>query len=162
MECVPGSTLPDELRAQLGYDVRDLGDGERILAAAIVEHFYFDRGWQVRAAGRRINQARCADPAACLHRQSEALRVQHGLNCPPAPNGSYRAYIVGDDGHFIGFEPLVCADDSEAIEKAKRLVSKYPVDIWSGERFVQRLDVPKPSGDAVTHEIKDRRMVPKK
>jgi len=23
MECVPGSTLPDELRAQLGYDVRD-------------------------------------------------------------------------------------------------------------------------------------------
>jgi hypothetical protein len=103
-----------------------------------------------------------ADPAACLHRQSEELRVQHRLNCPPAPNGSYRAYIVGDDGHFIGFEPLVCADDSEAIEKAKRLVSKNPVDIWSGERFVQRLDVPKPSGDAVTHEIQDGRMVPKK
>jgi hypothetical protein len=39
MECLPGSTLPDELRAQLGYDVRDLGDGERILAAAIVEQF---------------------------------------------------------------------------------------------------------------------------
>jgi hypothetical protein len=38
MECLPGSTLPDELR-QLGYDVRDLGDGERILAAAIVERF---------------------------------------------------------------------------------------------------------------------------
>jgi hypothetical protein len=35
---LPGSTLPDELR-QLGYDVRDLGDGERILAAAIVERF---------------------------------------------------------------------------------------------------------------------------
>jgi hypothetical protein len=35
MECLPGSTLSDELR-QLGYDVRDLGDGERILAAAIV------------------------------------------------------------------------------------------------------------------------------
>jgi hypothetical protein len=38
MECLPGSTLPDELR-QLGYDVRDLGDGERILAAAITERF---------------------------------------------------------------------------------------------------------------------------
>jgi hypothetical protein len=38
MECLPGSTLPAELR-QLGYDVRDLGDGERILAAAIVEQF---------------------------------------------------------------------------------------------------------------------------
>jgi hypothetical protein len=39
MECLPGSTLPDELRAQLGYDVRDLGDGEHILAVAIVEKF---------------------------------------------------------------------------------------------------------------------------
>jgi hypothetical protein len=38
MECLPGSTLPDELR-QLSYDVRDLGDCERILAAAIVERF---------------------------------------------------------------------------------------------------------------------------
>ena len=38
MECLPGSTLPDELR-KAGYDVRDLGDGERILATAIVERF---------------------------------------------------------------------------------------------------------------------------
>jgi hypothetical protein len=38
MECLPGSPLPDELR-QLGYDVRDLGDGERILAIAITEQF---------------------------------------------------------------------------------------------------------------------------
>jgi hypothetical protein len=38
MECLPGSGLTDELR-QLGYDVRDLGDGERILATAIVERF---------------------------------------------------------------------------------------------------------------------------
>jgi ABC-type antimicrobial peptide transport system ATPase subunit len=74
----------------------------------------------------------------------------------------YRAYIVGDDGHFIGFEPLVCADDSEAIERAKRLVSKHPVEIWSGERLVQRLNARKPRGAAVTHEIKDGRMLPKK
>jgi hypothetical protein len=38
MECLPGSTLPAEL-GKLGYDVRELGDGERILAAAITEHF---------------------------------------------------------------------------------------------------------------------------
>jgi hypothetical protein len=64
----------------------------------------------------------------------------------------YRAYIVGNDGHFIGFEPLVCADDSEAIEKAKHLASKHPVEIWSGERLVRRLNAQKPSGDAATHE----------
>jgi hypothetical protein len=33
----------------------------------------------------------------------------------------YRAYTVGIDGHFIGFEPLVCADDSQAIDNAKRM-----------------------------------------
>ena len=33
----------------------------------------------------------------------------------------YRAYQVGLDGHFAGFEPLVCADDTEATEKAQRL-----------------------------------------
>jgi hypothetical protein len=38
MECLPGSTLPSDLRA-MGYDVRVLGDGERTLAAAIIEKF---------------------------------------------------------------------------------------------------------------------------
>jgi hypothetical protein len=36
IEALPGSTLPDELRAA-GYDVREIGQGERILPAAIVE-----------------------------------------------------------------------------------------------------------------------------
>jgi hypothetical protein len=38
----------------------------------------------------------------------------------------YRAYLVAEDGDIIGFEPLVCDDDGEAIEGAKRLVGKYP------------------------------------
>jgi hypothetical protein len=32
---------------------------------------------------------------------------------------NYRAYTVGADGHFVGYEPMKCADDAEAIEKAK-------------------------------------------
>jgi hypothetical protein len=51
----------------------------------------------------------------------------------------YRAYTVGHDEHFNGFEPLVCADDAEAIEKAKRLVYGYDVELWSGPRMVIRL-----------------------
>jgi hypothetical protein len=46
----------------------------------------------------------------------------------------YRAYSVGDDGHFVGFEAFVCADDSEAIEKAKRLLDGRDVELWSGPR----------------------------
>ena len=52
----------------------------------------------------------------------------------------YRAYKVGLDGHFFGFEPLVCANDAEATEKAKRLVDGHDVELWSGERFIVRLD----------------------
>jgi hypothetical protein len=52
----------------------------------------------------------------------------------------YRAYAVGVDGHFIGFEPLICADDAEAIEKARRLVDGHDIELWNGVRFVVRLD----------------------
>jgi len=48
----------------------------------------------------------------------------------------YRAYIVGHDGHLNGFEPLVCVDDSEAIDRAKRLVDGHDVELWSGARLV--------------------------
>jgi hypothetical protein len=51
----------------------------------------------------------------------------------------YRAYIVGVDGHFIGFEPLICRNDGEAVAKAKRLLDGQDIEIWSGERLVIRL-----------------------
>jgi hypothetical protein len=52
----------------------------------------------------------------------------------------YRAYIVGEDGHFVDFTPLVCLDDAEAIEKAKRFVNGRDVELWSGPRFVIKLE----------------------
>ena len=30
----------------------------------------------------------------------------------------YRAYLIGDDGHFYDVFPLTCTDDAEAIETA--------------------------------------------
>jgi hypothetical protein len=38
VECLPDSTLPNDLRA-LGYDVIAAGDGERVLPHQIVERF---------------------------------------------------------------------------------------------------------------------------
>ena len=52
----------------------------------------------------------------------------------------YRTYEVGADGHFIGYEPLVCADDVEAVEKAERLVAGRDVEVWTGTRMVVRLN----------------------
>jgi hypothetical protein len=52
----------------------------------------------------------------------------------------YRVYTVGHDGHFIGFKPLVCVDDAEATETAKRLIDGHAIELWSGERFIARLE----------------------
>jgi hypothetical protein len=48
----------------------------------------------------------------------------------------YRAYTVGAEGHFLGFEPLVCNDDTEAIGKAQRLVDGHDVQLPQSGRQV--------------------------
>jgi hypothetical protein len=35
----------------------------------------------------------------------------------------YRAYMVVPQGNFVGYEPMICADDREAIGKAKLLAA---------------------------------------
>jgi hypothetical protein len=52
----------------------------------------------------------------------------------------YRAYTVGLDGRLIGFEPLVGADDAEAIERAKLLVGDRSSELLNGPRLVISLD----------------------
>jgi hypothetical protein len=52
----------------------------------------------------------------------------------------YRAYTIGIDGHIVGFEALVCADDVEAIKEAKRHVDEHDIELWSGARLVIRLN----------------------
>jgi hypothetical protein len=52
----------------------------------------------------------------------------------------YRAYVVGDDGHFLSFIAFICMDDTGAIEWAKQLVDGHAIELWSGERFIARLE----------------------
>jgi hypothetical protein len=57
----------------------------------------------------------------------------------------YRAYTVGSDGHFVNFKALACADDDEAIDRAKRLIDGHDIELWSGGRFIKRLNAaPRP------------------
>ena len=51
----------------------------------------------------------------------------------------YRAYIVGRDGHFASCRAFRCADDAEAVIWARQLVAGQDVELWSGERFIVRL-----------------------
>jgi hypothetical protein len=51
----------------------------------------------------------------------------------------YRAYFVGNDGHFVRFVGLSCSGDAEAIEQAQRLIGSQDIELWSGDRFIVRL-----------------------
>jgi hypothetical protein len=68
----------------------------------------------------------------------------------------YRAYKIGSDGHFFEAVPLVCVNDAEAMEKAKRLVIGSDVELWEGARKVAAF------GRSITHEIHDGRMISKR
>jgi hypothetical protein len=74
----------------------------------------------------------------------------------------YRAYLIGEDGHFYEAVPLVCADDAEAMEKAKRLAYSRDVELWQSDRKIAAFDHKSAKQSrSVTHEIRDSRMISK-
>jgi hypothetical protein len=48
----------------------------------------------------------------------------------------YRAYIVGDDGHFHSSTVIEAPDDDAALEAAKPLVDGHDVEVWERDRKV--------------------------
>jgi hypothetical protein len=54
----------------------------------------------------------------------------------PRTRFEYRAYVVGNEGHFVGCTEMICRDDDEAIAKAKRLVSDSDIELWNRNRFI--------------------------
>lgn len=51
----------------------------------------------------------------------------------------YRAYIIGDDGHFQTVRVLQCPDDAAAIAEAKKLLDGHDIELWQLGRFVAYL-----------------------
>ena len=49
----------------------------------------------------------------------------------------YRAYAIG---HIFKSAPLVCDDDEEAFTRARLEFENCTIEVWSGARFVVRLD----------------------
>jgi hypothetical protein len=52
----------------------------------------------------------------------------------------YRAYVIGQDGHFIRSIDLSCADDNAAIESAKQLIDGHDLELWQRDRRIARFD----------------------
>jgi hypothetical protein len=55
----------------------------------------------------------------------------------------YRAYVIGQDGHFIKSVILDCVDDNAAIESAKQLVDGHDIELWQLDRQIAKFE-PKP------------------
>jgi hypothetical protein len=55
----------------------------------------------------------------------------------------YRAYFVGNDGHFVSVRAFLCEGDADARVWASQLVDGHDVELWSGERFVVKLEAEK-------------------
>jgi hypothetical protein len=51
----------------------------------------------------------------------------------------YRAFSLGENGRYIRFVELQCADDAQATKVAALLEAAGPVDLWCGGRFVGRV-----------------------
>jgi hypothetical protein len=49
-------------------------------------------------------------------------------------------YAIGPDGHIFKAEPMICKSDEEAITRARKLAVEHAIEVWSGNRFVVRLD----------------------
>jgi len=58
---------------------------------------------------------------------------------------TYRAYLVDDDGHFVGVHVLAeCLKDDDAITAAKGLADGYVIQLWALDRFVCTIGVGEP------------------
>jgi hypothetical protein len=72
------------------------------------------------------------------------LRIQRDGYCASLKEcehmADYRAYAVWPDGNFVGFEVLICPDDEAAIGRARLLAKSSAIELWTGERFVTRLE----------------------
>jgi hypothetical protein len=76
----------------------------------------------------------------------------------------YRAYIVGSDGHFRDAISMNCDSDETASQRANNLARAESVEIelWQGARMVASFKHPgAKSGETVTHEVQDGRMISK-
>ena len=48
----------------------------------------------------------------------------------------YRAYLIGEDGHFVGAIDLVCPDDESAKQQARQLVGGHDFELWQEARII--------------------------
>jgi hypothetical protein len=55
----------------------------------------------------------------------------------------YRIYIFRDDGHFSCVQRIECADEREAVQKARQLVNRQDGELWESDHLIARFPDPR-------------------
>jgi hypothetical protein len=53
---------------------------------------------------------------------------------------NYRIVTIENDGALSRHRSFVCDNDTDAVVWANQLLDKAPIELWSGARFVARLE----------------------
>src|SRR5260370_36952599 len=54
----------------------------------------------------------------------------------------YRIYNFRDDGHFSCVQRIECADEREAVQKARQFVNRRDGELWESDRLIARFPDP--------------------
>ena len=66
---------------------------------------------------------------------------------------NYRTVTIDKAGNVKGHRQFACDNDDDAIVWAKHSVDDAPVELWSGARFVTRLEPPVGKKPQVTSAV---------
>jgi hypothetical protein len=55
----------------------------------------------------------------------------------------YRIYTFRDDGHFSCVQRIECADEREAVQKARQLVNRQDGELWESDHLIARFPDPR-------------------
>lgn len=91
---------------------------------------------QTRSVGERTVRHR--RPALASTGDREFGRAPASTNA--AAMAHYRAYFIGQDGHFIKARDVVEADDRTAMIAARAMAGLYAIELWERDRKIVRYD----------------------
>jgi hypothetical protein len=52
----------------------------------------------------------------------------------------YRAFIIGDDGHFKSAQEFLSDSDTSALEHARQFAKENPVEVWQEARRIGMIE----------------------
>jgi hypothetical protein len=59
----------------------------------------------------------------------------------------YRIYTFRDDGHFSSVQRIECADEGQAVRKARQLVAGRDGELWESAQLIARFPEPEKTAE---------------